>query len=48
MIITQTFTMARWHIAVKKSEATNTKTTTKQTKNGRRGAIKQITDRMSS
>ena len=33
MIITQTFTMARWQIVVKKSEATNkpkTKTTTKQ------------------
>ena len=33
MVITQTFTMARWQIVVKKSEATNkpkTKTTTKQ------------------
>ena len=33
MIIIQTFTMARWQIVVKKSEATNkpkTKTTTKQ------------------
>ena len=33
VIITQTFTMARWQIVVKKSEATNkpkTKTTTKQ------------------
>ena len=49
MIITQTFTMARWQIVVKKSEATNqnktknkkqneqNKQTNKQTKNGKRG-----------
>ena len=44
MIITQTFTMARWQIVVKKSEATNqnktknkTNKTNKQTKNGKRG-----------
>ena len=54
MIITQTFTMARWQIAVKTSEATKqrktkmttTTTKTKQQKNGRRGwgLKKQLTE----
>ena len=52
MIITQTFTMARWQIAVKTSEATKqrktkmTTTTTTTTKNGRRGwgLKKQLTE----
>ena len=58
MIITQTFTMARWQIVVKKSEATNqnktknkTNKTNKQTNKKReegREVIKQITNRMLS
>ena len=57
MIITQTFTMARWQIVVKKSEATNqtkdqnnneTKQHQKQTGGRGRGVIKQMTNRMLS
>ena len=36
MIITQTFTMARWQIVVKKSEATNKPKTKTKTKKRRR------------